>query len=1164
MAVPVQLEIFMKDLTKAGLQSVGKNVDDVENQTLQLISALKQVIAEQKHQLEVNKAAGISYTQETANIQALTGQVRGLEAGLKSLKKTKEETAKTQAIDIDTEAVTRKTNNLKMQFSQVARELPSLAMGPQMFILAISNNLPMLADAISDVRKQNELLKASGQKGVPVWKQLAGAVFSWQTALVAAISIGIVYGKEIGNWVKSLGKVKKELIDTQKIQDDLNKVQVEGGKAAAEETTKLRLLYTASQDTSKSMKERNKVVDELQKMYPSYFGKLSNEEILAGKASDAYDRLTKSIISSAKARAAMNKMVEEQGKILENEQKINDAYSRLDPLLPKMEAAKKKLNIAKTSASLNTGKLSTSGTRNLSVGGNVAVQQAQSDYDQLKKETDAIYEEIAGYRAAIYTSNKLSKELEGSIQVDDLLTSEKGSTGSGKTDYASQLADARVKAQQTTEKLRLQIMLEGIAKRKALAKQEYDDSIADIDKQERDTLAKMDQARKQGDNIPQSQYDAVKESAKNNRVLAEQVYNEQIYQIEQEYRDKATQSLIDYNKQYGTYQEKRLAIAMDYARKIAAAETEGEADVLTRERDDKLASLDFEEMKKGMDWDKIFGDLDRVSTDTLESLRKKLKEYLEGIGDDISPESFKEVMDAFKEIDSELADRSPFEAMKKGYEDYKSAMEEVRTAQNLLQQTQMGGSVIVEEYDEATGTLTRKLVTQAEAEERLRAAQDKRYSAQKNLTEAANSIGQKGMAIVDAGNDIVDMLGNFGVKVPEAVSETLNGVSQVMNGLESIDLTNPFSAISGVTKVLTGVGNTIAGLFGFGGADYSGYENLKSKYEGLIDIWDDLISKKQEYIDIDYGAEAQKAAEEAKKLVNVQIERQRQLMHSLSGSGSSMFSHSLGYRVNERMGSSDWARLSQLTGENIREFGDVINLDADVIGKVLQDEKFVSVLTAVNSEFVTYIQNIDKYSEQLKEIADQEKEAFTGVSFDEFKGSFNSLISDLDTTSQDFAENFEKYLQNAIFSSLIASKYKQQIQDLYDMWSTDAKSGNKLTEDEANVLRKKYQDIINDMLAEREQIMKDFGWSSSADSGSSQSPGSGALTTMSQESISTFEGIGRNMQTHLANIDKFVQDLRESQKLDSETLATIAGHTAHLVEIHEILSDMKLNGITLK
>ena len=1170
MAVPVELEIFMKDLTKAGLQSVGKNVDDVENQTLKLISALKQVIAEQKKQLEVNKIAGLSYTQEVANIQALTGQVRGLEAGLKSLQKAKKETTENKPkVDIDTTEIDRKTNYLKLQFAQVARELPSLAMGPQMFILAISNNFPMLMEAIANVRKENELLTASGKKAVPVWKQLASALFSPQTALIVAITLMIAFHKEIGNLIGKLTGSRKELSEMQKIQESLNKVQVEGGKAALEESNKLRILYEASQDTTKSMKDRNKAVDELQKMYPSYFGQMSNEEILAGKASDAYDRLTNSIISSAKARAAMSRMVEEQGKILENEQKINDAYIRLD----KAEADYK----AKQ-AVLDKGTKEGFGTATAKI-------DAEYDVTMAKVKVEKIYKEIAGYRAAIYESNRLSKELEKSIQVDDLIEEETGKKtgGNEKTDYASQLADARVKAQQTTEKLRLQIMQEGIAKRMALAKQEYDESVADIDKQERDMLAKMDQARKQGDNIPQSQYEEVKNTANTNRMLAEQVYNEKIYQIEQEYRDKATQSLIDYNKQYGTYQEKRLAIAMDYARKIAAAETEGEADVLTRERDDKLASLDFEEMKKGMDWDKIFGELERVSTDTLESLREKLKQYLEGIGDDISPESYKEVMDAFNNIDSELADRSPFETMKKGYEDYKSAMEEVRSAQNLLQQAQVGGSVIVEEYDEATGTLTRKLITQAEAEERLRAAQDKRYSAQKNLTDAANSIGQKGMAIVNAGNDIVDMLGNFGVKVPEAVSDTLNGLGQVMSGLESIDLTKPFSAITGSIKILTGVGNTIAGLFGFGGADYSGYENLKSKYEGLIDIWDSLISKKQQYIDIDYGVEAQKAAEEAKKLVDVQIERQRQLMHSLSGSGSSMFSHSLGYRVNERMGSSDWARLSQLTGANIREFGDVINLDADVIGKVLQDEKFVSVLTEVNSEFVTYIENIDKYSEQLKEIADQEKEAFTGVSFDEFRNSFVSMLSDLDATNQDFADNFEKYLQNAIFSSMIADKYKDRIQSLYDSWAKEAADGEKvyvgksmfglrpyiekdkgLSNEEAEMLRNQYQSIVDDMLAEREQIMKDFGWSSSADSGSSQSPSSGALTTMSQDSISTFEAIGRNMQTHLANTDKFVQEIRNTQKQDSQTLATIAGHTAHLVEIHDILSDMKLNGIQLK
>ncbi len=1158
MAVPVELEIFMKDLTKAGLQSVGKNVDDVENQTLKLIDALKLVRAEQIKQLEANKQAGKNYTQEAANVQALTGQINGLKAGLKDLKKTKEEVAKTPSIDIDTEAVTRKTNNLKMQFSQVARELPSLAMGPQMFILAISNNLPMLADAIADVRKQNELLAASGKKGVPVWKQLGKALLSPQTALIALISLGIVYGKEIGNWVKNLGKVKKELSETQQLQESLNTSRRKGGEAASEESAKLRILYTASQDTSKSMRERNKAVDELQKMYPDYFGKLSNEAILAGNAASAYDELTKAIIRKGQAQAAEDIVADYSKRNFQLQRGINADSQWVNQMRSAYEAAlKQREGMRQNALTVNQSSFMT----NRTLSGDSNAEKIIEEYERRMENIRKSSEEIAKNNKTV---EGIVKQIDTSAYTTDFSGSSKKQKEE-KTDYASQLADARVKAQQTTEKLRLQIMVEGIAKRKALARLEYDEQLADIDKQERDTIAKMDQARKQGDNIPQSQYDEVKNTANTNRMLAEQVYNEKIYQIEQEYRDKATQSLIDYNKQYGTYQEKRLAIAMDYARKIAAAETEGEADVLTRERDDKLASLDFEEMKKGMDWDKIFGDLERVSTDTLESLREKLKQYLEGIGDDISPESYKEVLDAFKNIDSELADRSPFDTMKKGYEDYKSAMEEVRSAQSLLQQAQVGGSVIVEEYDEATGALTRKLITQAEAEERLRAAQDKRYSAQKSLTDAAHSIGQKGMAIVNAGNDIVDMLGNFGVKVPEAVSETLNGVSQVMSGLESIDLTKPFSAITGSVSILTGIGNTIAGLFGFGCADYSGYENLKSKYEGLIDIWDSLISKKQQYIDIDYGVEAQKAAEEAKKLVDVQIERQRQLMHSLSGSGSSMFSHSLGYRVNERMGSSDWARLSQLTGENIREFGDVINLDADVIGKVLQDEKFVSVLTAVNSEFVTYIQNIDKYSEQLQEIAEQEKEAFTGVSFDEFRDSFVSMLSDLDATNQDFADNFEKYLQNAIFSSLIAGKYKQQIQELYDTWATKAESGGELTKDEAGILRNKYQDIINDMLAEREQIMKDFGWeSSSADSGSSQSPSSGALTTMSQDSISTFEGIGRNMQTHLANTDKFVQEIRNTQKQDSQTLATIAGHTAHLVEIHDILSDMKLNGIQLK
>lgn len=1146
MAVPVELEIFMKDLTKAGLQSVGKNVDGVENQTRQLIAALNQVIASQKHQMEVNKAAGMSYTQEAANIQALTGQVRGLEAGLKSLNKTQQETTATQPkIDIDTDAVERKTGNLKMQFAQVARELPSLAMGPQMFILAVSNNLPMLADAIADVRKQNELLAASGEKGVPVWKQMAGAVFSWQTALIAAISLGIVYGKEIGNWVKELVKGKDAMADFNKTQEALNKVQTDATKGAAEETARLRTLYAASQDVTKPMKERNKAVDALQKMYPSYFGNLSNEEVLTGKASSAYARLSASILSAARAKAAMTRMTEEQGKILENEQKINDAYARREQL----EAKAGKLAEEEKNAPHSPY-------------GNVGMSMA---WKKVQDEMDAVDKEIAGYRAAIRLSAKISKELEKSVQVDDLTGSTQGGSSSpgAKTDYASQLADARIKAQQTTEKLRLQIMMDGIAKRKVAARQEYDENLADIDKLERDTLARMDKARKQGDVIPDSQYESVKETARTNRLLAEQVYNEQIFQIEQQYRDKSAQALIDYYKEYGTYQEKRLAIAGDYAKRIANAETEGERMTLAKERDKEIQTVDFEELKKGMDWQKLFGDLDRVSEDTLEALRHKLKDYLESIGDDISPESFKEVMDAFESIDAELADRSPFKHLKEGYADYMDSLEEVRKAESLLNQVRKAGSIIVEELEEETGELTRKLITQADAEKQLADAQDKKHSAQKKITDSVNSIGEKGQAVVKAGNDIVDMLGSFGVEMPEALTGALNGVGTVMDSLAEMDLTKPFSILTGVTGVLKGIGQTIGSLFGLGGADYSGYENMKSKYEGLIDIWDSLISKKQQYIDIDYGIEAKKAAEEAKKLVDTQISRQRQLAEALMGAGKSAGSHSLGYRVNDRMGGADWQRLSALTGSSIKEVADVFRLDTDVIGKVLQDEKFVSVLTTVNSEFITYIENIEKYGEQLEEIAEQEKEAFTGTSFDDFRSSFVDMLSDLDSTNEDFAKNFEGYLQKAIFSSLIANKYKDRIKSLYDSWASDAESGGKLDSTEAANLQHKYQQMVNELLAERDKLMNDFGWKTE-EKASNQNPGSGALTTMSQDSISRFEGIGRNMQTHLANMDSLIKDIRETQRLDSQTLATIAKHTAYLVLMYDIMEDMKINGIKMK
>lgn len=1156
MAVPVQLEIFMKDLTKAGLQSVGKNVDDVETQTRQLISALQQVIAAQKKQLEVNKAAGLSYTQEAANIQALTGQVRGLEAGLNSLKKAKEETAKTQAIDIDTEAVTRKTNNLKTQFSQVARELPSLAMGPQMFILAISNNLPMLADAIADVRKQNELLAASGQKGVPVWKQLAGAVFSWQTALVAAISLGIVFGKDIANWVKELINGKKAIDNNKEALENYKKAMLDSQQAAQEEIVQLNLLYQAAVDSSKGMNERISAVKELKKEFPQYFKNLSDEEVLVGKAADKYNELATAIMASAKAQAAKETLIKNSKEILDLESKITEEYK------------KQELNEVKRTEAV--GKLKEGQNRTFLPVSNDVIDAVNRDYDRFFNQNE---EKITEWRKKIYDLTKFNKSLEDQVNIEDLLFESNGGggetgTGSGKTDYASQLADARVKAQQTTEKLRIQIMQEGIAKRKALAKQEYDEQLADIDKQERDTIAKMDKARKQGDNIPQSQYDEVKTEADEQRLLAEKILAEKIYQINKEYLDKTLDAEIEYNKQYGTWQEKREAVALEYTKKIALAQTEAEKKLLKEKGKEAVAAVDFEEFKESINWELIFGNLDKVAKQELQKLRAQLEQFRQ------SPEYKNMAIDERKVLDEALN------------EIQQNIIEKGGLLGNLPEQLQVLAEA-QNELEKAQSEYNKSLIlgTEAEKEAALKKrnqAQANVVNAQANVNAAADLTGQRFSKVTDSmirlseARSDLSQLGNSIGTLIDAFSDADSKIGGIVGSIIGVLEQLGDQGISGfVGGILENVSNlaghmwdTIGSFFGvkglggiFYGADYSEYENMKSQYETLSDIWDELIDKKQQYIDISYGEEAEKAYQESVNLLNQKMQQAYALAEARKSAGSSMGSHSIAYRQNRDLGGYA-SELYKYVNQN-GNYNDITNAllgaSADQLRNVR--DNMWAFWAGLDAEFRNALEQIIACDDQIDDLGEKMNEVMTGVDFSSFQNSFVDMLNDLDSTSQDFADNFEKYLQNAVFSSLIANKYKSRIEALYKDWTEKADGG--LTTDEVNKLRQDYQNIINDMLAEREQIMNSFGWESSS-SGSSQSPGSGALTTMSQDSISTFEAIGRNMQTHLANTDKFVQEIRNTQKLDSQTLATIASHTAYIVLIYDLMEDLKLNGIQLK
>lgn len=229
-------------------------------------------------------------------------------------------------------------NMLGFQIQQVARELPSLAYGPQIFFSAISNNLPMLADEIARAKKSVDELKKAGQTFTPVWKQIASSIFSWQTLLVAGVTVLTLYGKEITNWVASLFKGKTTIDASAAALERFNSAMAQGAVSAQSELTKLNLLYRAATDLSRPYEERAEAVKKLQDIYPAYFGNMAAEQVMVGNAVGAYENLRDAIIEVAEAKAAQE-LITEDAKSLKLIEKTGDAYTNYSLALKEYRVA---------------------------------------------------------------------------------------------------------------------------------------------------------------------------------------------------------------------------------------------------------------------------------------------------------------------------------------------------------------------------------------------------------------------------------------------------------------------------------------------------------------------------------------------------------------------------------------------------------------------------------------------------------------------------------------------------------------------------------------------------------------------------------------------------------------------------------------------------------
>ena len=748
-----------------------------------------------------------------------------------------------------------------------------------------------------------------------------------------------------------------------------------------------------------------------------------------------------------------------------------------------------------------------------------ALKQIQDSYLKVLKtgSTQGVPEEVAKqYNALIKQKTEAEEKLK--IYDDKGLTKEYNSIVDQNQKISSLMDKQSIERKRREEDLenqaiqsRIDTMTEGEAKIRAQRELDNKKEIQDLERQREDYIrteieyqkklfdAQEELNAKKSKDYKKKTFDpsTVKvDTSKFNELIS----NELIQQSIAPYKEEA-QAWNEYLVEYGNFQQKKVAINTEYNQKIVEAATKGEKESLKKEWDSKLKEVTFDELKKSINFADIFGDLDTQSTETLTKMRDKLKEIIDKSAKDLKPTDLKALQEAFSNIDLKIVERNPFGELKQGIEGYKSATEAVIKAQEDLNTVQEGGEVIIGQYTDKTGKVVTKLLTQEQAERNLSDAQKERLESQGKLTKAVNSIGQQGQQLVNAGNNLVDMLTNLGVAVPESISGALSGLGQIMSGLESIDLTKPFSIISSTTGILAGITKTISSFFG--GPDGTAYyEGVKEQLEAINEVYDRIIDKSKEDIVFGGGFASVQAATQAmdnyeKKVINLQ-----KIAAASGRAGASWKSHSAEWHSNKNVGAiGGFEQMSDILGKSISSMTDLYSLSGDEL--FLIQSQMPEAWSLIDARIRENLDSIVSCKDEANELRDALNQAMTGVDFDSFYNGFIDQLSDMDTSFEDMCDNFEDYLRKSIMAGLVASQYQDRINALYEQWSDAAQSDKKITEEEANALKNQYQQIVKDMMHDREEMFKTFGWDTSATSQESSKKG---FATASQDSIDELNG----------------------------------------------------------
>ena len=1205
MSKPVEVEFLMKDKLTPGMNKAEREALELRN-TVRLLEA----------ELERLRLAGetaapnLDQSANIAQIHALEKQLEELRGKLKLLQ---EESESVQVTPADVPNAQRQLGGLHNSIQQIAREMPSLAMGPQMFFLAISNNLPIFTDELARARKEYDELQKSGKKGTPVWKQVLSSLFSWQTAMTTGIMLLVMYGDEIWDWTKKLFSAKKGVDEFNISLKEMTEIEKDGRAQMVRTRFELKSVIDEIKNFVGSKEQEKAKVEELNRKYGESFGYYKTLSEWYDTIIQKSDDYVQSLFLQAKVQNLVKKASEVDEKIAEAEAKDESEFDtwwgyggKVDRFFSSDQSYKQN----------NNGRW------------------------KKKEEIERLKSEYNGYILAAENLTKERLKLEQKSGIGghtDPKQPGKNPEAEAKQRLATErrLAQDLAALQAENRKEEIDRMQAGTEKKLAQIEYDYNARKEEINRQEADWKRENKEAGlSTGDNgLTREQQDEL-EKARASNTESRKKAEADVYREEAE-------AMRDYLKEYGTFQQQKLAIAEEYAEKIRKAQSQGERLTLEKQRDAAVHKVDMEALTQKIDWGAAFGDLTGLLADQMKNLLGELKQY-------VKTDEFKKtgaadqqvVYDAIERIQSmlpggngtldfarlqtqmhalgdavtrvqnaELQQEAAFIRLKAAQADYNKALEsgnqaEIERTQIALQTAQSSSVSADEEYLNATSEM--------------KALAGEVKSASRDTVDGLNMVsnGLHGFAsgtLQGSFEGIQNMLTglsklNIGGKVGDAISrmsETLSSagvIGQIISAILSIldllkDGIGPiisslidtiFNAITGIldnilsgdlfkqiggslVKGIGGLLNTVSfggfnKLFGIGG----NAKEVQAAIDRLTDRNEKLQTSIEDLTDTIKASKGTKSVEAYRDAYKYQKETNANYLQIAQEQARYSKSH---HSWNYYWGGFSQAQIDKLSGQIGRRWdGNLWSLSPEEM-KALRS----------NVDMWTQIQNtgkggyggrltekLDDYIDQagkLEELTDRLYEGLTGISFDGMYSSFIDNLMNMKYGAKDAAEDISEYFMKAMLSNKIGELYSEKLKGWWEKFGK-AMEDNELTEAERNALMEEYMQYMDEALALRDNLAAATGYDKTEAGGTSQSAKAGGYTAMTQDQGTKLEGMFTGGLQHWSSMDDRLESVSEKMDTAEGHLARIAENTGvsagHLGEIKDEIKKMIRDGLKVK